>query len=461
MVNTPKISRIAWLRDRLFEGNSSVKDFERDAPPLTPLHLNLGIDFGTSFTKLCYRDAATEISGIVAFSNSAATSLVPSLVHVDTSGALSIPQDGNQNCERYLKMRLARLDTAHPPDDLHKIKTLSAWFLATVITNAKCWILEHKSSLTKGRRIHWSANVGVPVAYCDSPSLLDFHEVLALAWHWAETVIPDTLQSAMKAYAHAVSPALIKNSPCQVVAEIGAAVLSFVSSREAEEGVYAYLDIGGGTVDSVVFYFSRGFPIAFYSGKVEALGVEAIAQDVALSDFTRFSSALVCNHLTDLDTHHLIPKRNALQKQVAETIVNAKKKDGRDWLQEEVQPIIRRLTNIDPSRAKKFCIFIGGGGAPSEWYRSAVLEMHEERQHFNAGIPPYILGEIRKPKDLEMSGIVEKDFHRFAIAYGLSIPYGERPEQTIQLPSEFAPVARPRRTIAMTVDYCDSKDAYD
>lgn len=483
MAEFSRFSRIAKLRERLFKGQNISQPAEQSTPSAFPLHLNLGIDFGTSFTKVCYRDAGSENSGIVAFGDSIETSVVPSLVHVDAAGALSIPHDGNTEGERYLKMRLADTDMTSPSDNPRRVKALSAWFLATVIHDAKQWILQHKALLAKGRSLHWSANVGVPVAYCDSPSLSVFHEVLAVAWQWSETGIPGTLEAVLEAYERTASPELVQDSACQVVAEIGAAVLSFVSSREAEEGVYSYLDIGGGTVDSVAFHFRRGAPIAFYAGKVETLGVEAIANtimpevdkdalaslasalpgmaDALLRNADDFSAALVGNQLTDFDIERLIPKRKELQSQVSATIWEAKQKDGRDWLREEIQPVIRRLMSVDRLRVKKFCIFIGGGGASSKWYQNAVLDTHEERQHFNCGIPPYILGEVRRPKDLEMNGISEKDFHRFAIAYGLSIPYGERPEQTIQLPSEFAAVVRPKRSMAMTVDYSDSKDVYD
>jgi hypothetical protein len=37
------------------------------------------------------------------------------------------------------------------------------------------------------------------------------------------------------------------------------------------------------------------------------------------------------------------------------------------------------------------------------------------------------------PQDLETNGIDDHEFHRFAVAYGLSIPEGEQPE--IRLPS--------------------------
>ena len=70
------------------------------------------------------------------------------------------------------------------------------------------------------------------------------------------------------------------------------------------------------------------------------------------------------------------------------------------------------------------------------------------------------LTEVPKPSDLEMKGLDDDEFRRFAIAYGLSVPYGEGPE--IGLPSQFPKVERPKmRQPKGVVDYLDSKDVYD
>jgi len=42
---------------------------------------------------------------------------------------------------------------------------------------------------------------------------------------------------------------------CHAIPEIAAAVQSFISSRDAQPGVYVYFDIGGGTVDGVAFNY--------------------------------------------------------------------------------------------------------------------------------------------------------------------------------------------------------------
>ncbi|MDW9414206.1 hypothetical protein GOB15_06990 [Sinorhizobium meliloti] len=51
------------------------------------------------------------------------------------------------------------------------------------------------------------------------------------------------------------------------------------------------------------------------------------------------------------------------------------------------------------------------------------------------------------------------EFTRFAIAYGLSFPFGEGPD--IGLPSQFGDAETPRQWMAPgAVDYADSKDVY-
>jgi hypothetical protein len=104
-------------------------------------------------------------------------------------------------------------------------------------------------------------------------------------------------------------------------------------------------------------------------------------------------------------------------------------------------------------------IFVGGGGAGSRWYQQTILSTHDNFGHINAGIPPYELTEVPKPSDLEMEEMDVADFRRFAIAYGLSVPFGEGPE--IGLPSQFAEPERAKvRQPKDVVDYLDSKDAY-
>ena len=150
-----------------------------------------------------------------------------------------------------------------------------------------------------------------------------------------------------------------------------------------------------------------------------------------------------------------------LQKLVAEVVLTAKRKDHRNWQIDEDEGVERRrIGSLKPSRMKPLDVFIGGGGSRATWYQERIKATHSEFGHDRVGIPPYRLTAVPKPKDLDMGPLRADEFRRFAIAYGLSIAFGEGPE--IGLPSQFAdappkPIWKP----ANVVDYADSKDAYD
>ena len=154
-----------------------------------PLAINLGIDFGTSFTKVCFRDAGTEETEVVTFDgDTIEKAMLPSIVRIGIDGKLSLETHsqgthGDQHIHlRYLKMGLA--DAAMPISppawlgmDLNKkvaIQALSSWFLATVVSAAQKWIRENRGEYLRGRTVQWSANVGVPVEYYDSPAIDTF-----------------------------------------------------------------------------------------------------------------------------------------------------------------------------------------------------------------------------------------------------------------------------------------------
>ena len=56
-----------------------------------PLLINLGIDFGTMFTKVCFRDLGMEESQIITFGGNATDdAMVPSVVRIEADGKLSL-----------------------------------------------------------------------------------------------------------------------------------------------------------------------------------------------------------------------------------------------------------------------------------------------------------------------------------------------------------------------------------
>lgn len=441
----------------------------------SPVALNLGIDFGSSFTKVCYRDVGTEESGVVGIGTGG--SLLPSVVVVSSTGRLYLSDAAKRVKSavqvRYLKMRLAGVPigdalphvAGHDLNAESSVKALSAWFLASVIVRSQVWLAAKQADRLKGRSALWSANVGVPVEHYDSAALATFEETLGVAWLWSRDGIPATLEEAVSGYAETKARLGVEVTDFHAVPEIAAAIQSFVTSREAIEGIYVYFDIGGGTVDGVAFnYVNRGGDrrINFYSGKVASLGLAAISAElgepadaVDAETFQRLMSSCAPEQ-----AQKLIHK---IRRVVGEVIMTAKMKDGRNWQVEGIQSADyerKFIGRMSPSRMKPLIVFVGGGGSRSTWYTDALASTYTAFQHDRAGIPPYKMLQVPAPKDFAMEKTDTHDFNRYAISYGLSVPFGEGPD--IGLPSEFTIIdlLKPRALIGR-VDYLDSKDAFD
>jgi hypothetical protein len=274
----------------------------------------------------------------------------------------------------------------------------------------------------RNRAIVWSANVGVPVEHCDSAAIETFREVLRVAWLWVRSGIPSDLCASLEAYRASLEVDDVTD--CHAIPEISAAVQSFIISREALPGIYVYFDIGGGTVDGVAFDFINNDGdrrVNFYSGKVSPLGVAALLKMLGSDASSNFDSSALQRLMSARSGELLTNFGLEIQRLVAGVIMEAKRKDARDWQTDAIQsPYFerRRIGTLDPSQMRPLLIFIGGGGSRSKWYQSTINSTYSDFQHNRAGIPPYKLAAVPRPGDLDMRTVAEEEFCRFAIAYG-------------------------------------------
>jgi hypothetical protein len=238
---------------------AEVAELITPAPAPVPLRetaINLGVDFGTSFTKVCFRDSGAEQSGVVRL-GVGGEAIIPSVVGVASDGRLWMKHRALSGAPLteipFLKMRLAgmRIDGDNPAIARLNLgsdsagRALSAWFLASVLQESRVHLEKAEEARFRNRRIIWTANVGVPVEHCDSPFLAVFEEVLAVAWRWVdEERIPATVTDCLASYEQDRGSADPAITDFHVVPEIAAAVQSFVISRSAVPGFYIYFDVG-------------------------------------------------------------------------------------------------------------------------------------------------------------------------------------------------------------------------
>ena len=86
-------------------------------------------------------------------------------------------------------------------------------------------------------------------------------------------------------------------------------------------------------------------------------------------------------------------------------------------------------------------IFVGGGGSISKFYCDAIAETYHQRSHKKLRNTSLFFDKDPKPKELDLGSLNSTEYHRFLIAFGLSIRFGESPDFT--LPSEHEPIAKP------------------
>jgi hypothetical protein len=445
--------------------------------------INIGVDFGTSFSKICVRGPRSVGAAVCAFGNNLPSdALIPSKFWVDENGRVTLPRPGGDDPEgalvEYPKMALADLTdlkitggSTSLRDQIERaIEPLCALFVAHLLKKARNWVDRHWRDYMRGGDVEWSANVGVPVAHLDSEADDVFQRVLAVAWEWMSAdLLPDRLVDLEMFYEYTSGIVDPKDSWCTPSPEIAAAVQAFVSSREARPSVYVFFDVGGGTLDGVAFKFRRddGVPtVDFYSGAVEPLGVQVIAEEIRrLLAPDPPPSELVVSTLIGKSKKNFPHREDfagKIRKLVGKVIIGAKKKDGRNWRHDLIQASEMPRPYYYPVKdedIRSLVIFTGGGGCHSAFYCDSIASTYQKFGHRYAGVPPYALTAVPRPEDMNLGSIPEEDFHRFLIAYGLSIPDGEGAE--VNLPREFEDFDRSPTIKKPEFDYENTKDMFD
>lgn len=446
------------------------------------LIIDLGIDFGTRYTKICFRDSDSRRTTVVTLDYGSASleqALIPSQLAVLEDGliltGLTLSEWENSQWPiaetiDFIKMRLAYLDLPQEEDWLQPIKeldspetieNLSAYFLSRLIVRSRNWIQVAYSDLFRNRPAIWVLKVGAPVEYWQGPAINRFEKVLKLAWALSYT---PSIQGAdmlkLPQLNRCVSRVRqwIEENPehpfdCSAKPEIAAAVWSHIRAGGSREGFFTFFDVGEGTTEGASFRFWRDKgedKIDFYSGFVRPLGVAALSQRMA--DELSMTTQEVKEQFLSWPLQY----QDAVYQRLHQSIC-------RRQLQKLVGAVVgrgcRRYRQVRPHMwrdeiGEKLGIFLGGGGGQIKFYKETISATYDDFNQQCADIRPYDLRSVPLPKDLMMRKLEAKVFDRFAIAYGLSIPDGEFPQFDFPPDNDSASQHRSRRAH----DYSDTKD---
>lgn len=402
--------------------------------PARPVRLIMGMDVGTSFSKAVVqltrrRHLAVPFDAADASDDS--RFLVPTAVAVMAGGKcrLGLHEDAVQMLDN-IKMPL--IDGTFT-DDTRLHLTV---FMTLLFGRVRTWA-QVKVENTLGRRsLDWTVNLGVPTDSHRDEIVGEYLRCAMAAWRLAEATEdrcrPLTLTECRKAL---VAVEGFDAVPIKVFPEVVAQVSSYVQTPLRKDGVHVIVDAGGGTLDVTVFMVLREhlqneeelvFPVFARTVKphgtrylvrhrwkdadAERSGEPSPFRNLPSEAATAGLLGMTAEQLRQIDE----PFGSAVSRCIGETIKKAAGKGELGW----------------PGR-----LLLVGGGSSVELYQRAFREYKTKQWKYKLdGI------ELPRPDDLEMRKSGEMEWHRMAVAYGLSFDPDDIGR--IRTPEEIEPVER-------------------
>jgi len=271
-------------------------------------------------------------------------------------------------------------------------------YLAFAIRYAIGWLLRNRPHFFRGRKPMWFVNLGMPAASCDDPELAKpYRRIGAAALLLARLDGPVTVE-AVRLFLEDPNVARAGSSEdaagtlgVAVVPETAAEVTGFAKSTRGAPGLYLLVDVGALTLDACMFRLNqragKGDLYAFMNAQVRPLGVDSFQWFLSAGKTTR-----------------------AFGEQCDRTLRSVV------WgtkLRRDPKAECWKPGNDVP-------VFLAGGGAANRLHKDIVealgpwLKEHTRNDGVNL-IP------LPVPRTLELPETL-RDFGRLVVAWGLSYP---------------------------------------
>jgi len=270
-----------------------------DVPPKKVAEIYIGIDFGTTFTKVSFqisgKEGATKYS--LRFNNDHGDEAycLPSVLGYDTENARLVftqePEEDGLEAIRYFKYSMIQegvprsqsLERGGTENDPQRL--CSAFYLAHVLKMAKNSILFHSAVKNRYEEIRWYVNMGVPVSDFNAKPKPVYDEALNVAWRLVgEPAFSDEMGLLdVDALYSQWTGHETWNDRLNTVPELYAELIMFLQDKSVDTGFYSVIDIGGGTVDMAVFFkhidsYSQQVQISCVAQEVCPLGYEMLVR---------------------------------------------------------------------------------------------------------------------------------------------------------------------------------------
>ena len=391
----------------------------------------IGLDFGTSFTKVVVGEP--RIRYTVPFDQYAvdeSTLMLPSALCVCRDSrkcTLGINKQGHDLHDN-LKMPLIERNFTDA------VRARASAFLALVFRHTRDWLFDVHGSVYKDRNIEWFINVGLPTDSFDDEELTSVYtEIVRNAWHVSVTsgdvILHPEINTPARENAFVgvlqeeITVGLLPKDRISAFPEFAAQLSGYVRSPRRRNGLHAFVDVGGGTLDVTVFNVHENegedvYPI--FDSRVKPLGVRylTVARLEALdeqsvpsnSPFENLPSDAAFREKFGLTKEQLERADLTFRKRVWATVSECLRFTSQEQFSTAPQWDRSSFRYGEPVPG-----FYCGGGVFADFY-SNLLNEFEERD------PPFrVRGlDLPVPEDLVGLDVTPRIHARLAVAYGLS-----------------------------------------
>lgn len=382
-----------------------------------PIQLVIGLDFGTSFTKVVVGESRKRYA--VPFGNFALDKnpyLLPSVVSIVQVGKeCTLGLHSNAiHAHDNLKMPLIDRDFGT------EVQIRAVVFLALVLRYVRGWLFSAHYRTYMNRHIEWFVNVGLPTDSYDDYELTNIYLYIVRA-AWRLSILPEPISFAavpiqIQQPLNDLANRALPDDRINTFPEFVAQIAGYVRSPRRQDDLHAMIDVGSGTLDVTVFNVVKKetgdlFPI--FDRAVCPLGTRYLLQ--RRFEILKPSDIITVSPFDDLPSNGHIAEQCGITVERLTKVDQPFRKDIGKCIGDTLRYTKKNRYPLSRNWECGLPTFFCGGGASSEFYAS-LLDTYKQRP------PPYRLqfSNLPYPEDLEAPLLGDIAYNRLTVAYGLS-----------------------------------------
>ena len=449
---TKPSDKVDVSKGSLFSNDQKQDSFKKilswqfhDGVPRQERDLVVGFDIGSACSKVVIQDQNIKKAYAVSFERFGSKNnkyLLPTLVFVNNDGKLGLKSGESE--QRNLKVNFME----NPDQEIFKLKNISkvvtvrdmlAAYVGLALIEVRAWFENNKRKDYSHIKIEWQLNIGLPSLSYDDQNLLKNFKLVALAgWNISlltgDEVSLSIVKSAIKMAEKQLGENTSNEDEGQIhpeligpIPEIIAEVLGYVNSPLRQNGMHMLVDVGASTLDVSTFILHSQGEEDVYSilwPDVQPLGAYVLHQRRIKESSKLFQKKIenlecLCDGISPLpDIRQYLPEPCSDDYECVGLCDS--------HLLEECSRNIRSVIRITKERRNPLSaawtiglpVFLCGGGSKIELYKSIFPHAADKLAVTKFG--GFEIKNLPKPTNIEADDLPVADYHRIAVAYGLS-----------------------------------------